>query len=73
MGPIFYPYTSTLLLVLVSQNMNTYRIYMEPHQVEFLLRNDYYLPQHSEVLTIVFFYLNFVLTFESLCLLNNPL
>jgi hypothetical protein len=53
--------------------MNTYRIYMEPHQVEFLLRNDYYLPQHSEVLTIVFFYLNFVLTFESLCLLNNPL
>lgn len=57
--------------------MNTYRIYTDYsfeemyRQSEFLLESHYYLPQRSEVLTIVFVHLNFVLIFEYFYLLKT--
>jgi hypothetical protein len=40
--------------------------------LDILLPVDYHLPQHSEVLTIVFVHLNCVLIFQFHHLLTNP-
>ena len=59
------------------KNINTYYIHMDHYhdhlscQAEIQPRKGYYLPQHNEVLTIVFVHLSCVLIFGSLLVVDN--